>query len=198
MKPKSFLLSLLLLPYLGWAIAAVFSLVLVWPILYGFGIFAVLLNEIFPSLGTLEAFRYFGWFLKALVGITFAYFLTVVFWGVPYTIIVISMFIWSKNKSTEQTYKALFYSPCLLALLSVAGILSVFLISRISLGAQILQEDWRNIGLISLLITTLCLVCGYFFVGLGMVGYKLLSLRKILKSEDEITVDDLKTVSKIE
>lgn len=181
MKPKSFLQLLLLLPYLAWIIAALFSLVLIWPLIYTVGIFLIpLFTKVFPFL---------GWFFGILYGFMLAYVFSIVFWGAPYTLLVIGLFIWSKNKSTKQTYKALLYSPCLLAVFTATGLLIVFLFFRTYSRIQVPLEDWRNIGFISLLAASLCLIYGYLFVGLGIAGYKSLEFLKMLKSENEITQD---------
>lgn len=178
-KPKTFLLSLLLLPYLVWVVAAVFSLILIWPLIYTIGIPISFLTESIPILG-----KSFG----LLYSFILAYVFGIVFWGLPYTLFVIGFFFWSKNKSTKKTYSSLLYSPLLLALIPVVGLMSLGLFS-IASGKTLPLENWRNLGLISLLGVALCLIYGYIFVGLGMAGYKLFDFLKLLKSESEISQD---------
>jgi hypothetical protein len=177
MKAKTFLQSLLLLPYLVWVAAAVFSMVLIWPLLYTIGIPIAFLAEDIPILG-----KIFG----ALYGFIIAYVFGVVFWGLPYTLFAAVFFLWSKNKSTEKTYSALLYSPLVLALISAVGIMIVALAFRFMSGKFPPLEDWRNLGLISLSGAALCLIYGYLFVGVGAVGYRLCIRRKLLKNETEI------------
>ena len=57
-------------------------------------------------------------------------------------------------------------------------------------------EDWRNLGLISVLAAALCLLYGYLFVGAGAIGYKLLHFLKLIKGESEVSQDasDLGTI----
>ena len=177
MKPKTFLQSLLLLPYLIWIVAAIFSMFLIWPLLYTIGIPIAFLAEGIPILGKI---------LGAVYGFIVAYVFGVVFWGLPYTLFAAGFFLWSKNKSTERTYSALIYSPLVLALISAAGIMIVALAFRFASGKFPPLEDWRNLGLISLSGAALCLIYGYLFVGFGIVVYRLFIHRKLLKNESEI------------
>jgi len=187
MKPKTFLLLQLLLPYLIWIMAAVFSLFLIWPLIYTIGIPISFLTEGIPILGK---------FLGALYSFVLAYVFGIVFWGVPYTLFAVGFFFWSKNKSTKKTYSALLYSPLLLAFIPAVGLMILGLFSRIISGKIPPLEDWKNLGLISLLGAALCLIYGYIFVGVGMAGYKLFDYLKLFKSESEISKDisDLDTI----
>ena len=119
-KPKTFLLSLLLLPYLAWVVAAVFSLILIWPLIYTIGILVSFLTEDIPILGKS---------LGVLYSFILVYVFGIVYWGVPYTLFAIGFFLWSKNKSSKKTYSTLLYSPLLLAFIPVVGLMSLGLFS---------------------------------------------------------------------
>jgi len=187
MKPKTFLVSLLLLPYLIWVMAAVFSLFLIWPLIYTIGIPISFLTEGIPILGK---------FLGALYSFVLAYVFGAVFWGAPYTLFVIGFFFWSKNKSTQKTYSSLLYSPLLLGFIAAVGLMILGLIFRFASGKIPPLEDWKNLGMISLPGAALSLIYGYIFVGVGIAGYKLFDFLKLLKSESEISQDisDLDTI----
>jgi hypothetical protein len=172
MKPKTFLLSLLLLPYLIWVLAAIFSFFLIWILIYTIGLI--------PGVGDI---------LVALGGFAGVYVGGFIIAGIPYTLFVIVFFFWSKNKSAQKTYSVLFYSPIFLALITSVGITIVGLAFRLVAGKIPPLEDWRNFGLISLLGSALCLVYGYIFVGIGMAGYKLFDHLKLFKKETETQED---------
>jgi len=179
MKTKNYLLSLLSLPYLAWVIAAIISLILVWPLLYTVGFLITYLAEFIPILNDLLYFYSVIYFLMLV------YVFAIVLWGVPYTFFAISFLFWSKNKSIKSMYSVLFYSPFLLAAMSVVELSIVGLISSLLSWKMPSLEDWKSFGLISLLGITLCLLYGYFFVGTGMAGYKLLDILKLFKNESE-------------
>src|SRR5688572_30295948 len=132
MKPRTFLLSLLLLPYLIWVAATVFSLFLVWILIYTIGII--------PGVGNL---------LLGVYGFSTVYSFGIVFWGVPYTIFALGFFLWSKNKSSKKTYSTLLYSPLLLACIAAAAIMIFGAAFRLASGKFPPLEDWKNLGLIS-------------------------------------------------
>ena len=176
-KRQYFLLSLLLLPYLAWVIAAVFSLFLVWPLLYAIGIPVSLLGG--DLTGISEA-------LVATVKITSAYTFGVAIWGMPYTLFAIIFLIWSRNKSIKRTYTALILSPIILALIAIAVVMLLGFLHRLSPDELPLLEDWQSLQIISLRAAVICLVFGYILVGIGIVGYRLFDYRKLFINESEI------------
>lgn len=165
-----------------WVMAAIFALVLIWPLIYIIGIPVALLTEGIPSPGILSQF------LGGLYFFILIYVFGIVFWGIPYTLFVIGFFLWSKNKSIQETYSALQRSPLILALITALGFMVLGLVGRFASGKILSLEDWKNLGLISLLGVALCLIYGYIFVGLGMAGYKLSDFLK-LRSESETSHD---------
>jgi len=167
-KAKTFLLVTLLLPYIVWVIAAIYSLILIWPLIYTVGLI--------PGVAQI---------LGAIYGVGFAFVIGIVFWGVPYTVFAIIFFFWSKNKPVQKIYSTLLYSPMMLALMSSIGIMILGLAFRLAAGKIPSLEEWKNLGLISLLGAGLCLLYGYFFVGAGVVGYKLLKHLKLVKDNME-------------
>ncbi|GEM_PF-2023748 len=183
MKPKSFLLFLLLLPYLIWVMGAIFSLILIWPLIYTVGLLFALVTEVIPVLSVL------GKFFGAMYFFILIYVFGIVFWGVPYTLFSIVFLFWSKNKSTKKIYASLFYSPLLLAFIVSVGLMMLGLISRSAFGRILSLEDWKNLGLLALLGATLFLIYGYAFVGIGMAGYKYFDSRKLFKSETDSSGD---------
>jgi hypothetical protein len=84
-------------------------------------------------------------------------------------------------------YSTLLYSPVVLALIFSIGIMILGLSFRLAAGILPSLEEWRNLSLISLLGSVLFLVFGYGFVGVGVVGYKLLNHRKLLKDENGVS-----------
>jgi hypothetical protein len=79
-KAKTFLSFMLLLPYIVWVVAAIYSLMLVWPLMYTVGLI--------PGVAQV---------LTATAGVGTVFVFGIVFWGIPYTGFAIVFFYWSKK-----------------------------------------------------------------------------------------------------
>src|SRR5688572_2681576 len=139
---------MLLLPYFVWVIAAAYSFLFIWPLIYSIGII--------PGVAQI---------LVAMYGVGSALVLGIVFWGVPYTVFVVAFLLWSRKKSVQKTSSALLYAPPFLALICSPGLMILGLTFSLADGKLPPLEDWRNLGLISVLAAALCLLYGYLFVG---------------------------------
>ena len=175
-RRKSFLLSLLLLPYLIWMIAAAFSLFLIVPILYAIAIPILLLGGELAPIGEV---------LGAIVRIAAAYTFGITTWGVPYALFASVFLFWSRNKSIKKIGSALICSPIILASIAVAVVMILDLFPRFSPRIIRSVEDWQDLQLISFRGVVICLAYGYILVGIGIVGYRLLDRRKFFKSESD-------------
>ncbi|MBX3038923.1 MAG: hypothetical protein KF758_18575 [Anaerolineales bacterium] len=177
MKPKSFLLSILFLPYLIWVLAVIFSLFLVWILIYTIGLI--------PGVANL---------LLALYAFAAVYAGGGIFAGIPYTFFVVGFLFWSKNKSEKNIYSALIYSPLIVAFISALVLITIGLISRFASGIFPPMKDLINLGQISLFGVVLILIYGYILVGVGIVGYKTFDSRKWLKRDNEAPQDALDNI----
>ena len=155
-KPKTLLLSLLFLPYLIWVIAARF---MVLPL-------DSFLNTIVASFSIVYA-------------------LGIAFWGVPYTILVIGMLIWSRNKSAKELYMSLSHAPRLLAAITAVSFFIIYwyLVITSEIRSSLI-EDFFNLVWYSLLAMVGIFIYGYFFVFLSKGIYKAFEDFELIKSED--------------
>ena len=94
-----------------------------------------------------------------------------IFWFVPYTLLVVALLIWSRNKPLEEIKNKYIDAPIWLAILS-GGF--YFLLSIICL------VFYNNLGFIGFLLGILLIsvwasiVVGYLCIGLSFLGYNLL------------------------
>jgi len=177
MKSKTFLRWSLTFPYLFWVISAPMAFI------------PYTATQNIPLLDPIRV-------VLTVIGLLYG--IGIIFWGIPYTILVIGLLIWSRNKSSNRIYKALFYSPFLLSALTVIGALaSDLLFSAITPTRLPLHENLMNLIWFSFLGTILNLIFGYFFVGVFIGSYKIFERLKLIQNEVEITEDVLLTPTKI-
>lgn len=148
MKTKIFLLTLLLLPYLFWTITLPISLSTEIPI------------DNFPILDTISSLI----FIFSLI-----YMSSIVFWGLPYTIFSLGVLIWSKNKSSEDIYRTLIYSPVSLAgIASMGTFITLIFFWVIHSNQNVFFNNLFGSILFAFASAIINLVFGYFFVGIIM------------------------------
>ncbi len=118
------------------------------------------------------------------------YAMSIIFWGVPYAVLAVGLFIWSRNQSAKKIYQAFYYSPILLAALIVIEMVSVDLYGKIT-GA--FSSSWLSDGASfiwhSFLVSTLTLFFGYFAVVLGIAVYRLVDSLGLIKIESQSELD---------
>ena len=151
MRSRTFFGFALLFPYILWGICAL--------------IFFLVSSQEIP-----EAWN------VALMPISF-YTFGIILWFIPYTILAVGMWIWSKNKSTTALYKLAILAPLLfLALMLVEVIL-------VSLPADSMAELVKDLLGQSAVVGVFSLVFGYLCVGIAMGLYKFLLAKNIIKEE---------------
>jgi len=161
MKPKTLLLSLLFLPYLIWAIAIPFMALPTKSILQG------IVNDF-----------------------SIVYTLGIVFWGIPYTILVIGVLLWSRKKSAKEVYGVLSQSPLWLALITVAELLIVYLYWVLTSEIRFSPlEDLGNLVVYSFVAMFTIFIYGYVFVFLSKGVYRVFEHLKWIKDEEEVSQD---------
>jgi len=161
MKPKTLLLTLLFLPYLIWVIALPFMAL--------------------PTKSTV---------LGILTVFSIVYTFGVIFWGIPYTILVIAVLFWSRKKSAKDVYAVLSQSPLWLALITVAELLIVYLYEVLTSEIRFSPlEDLGNLVVYSFVAMFAILIYGYVFVFLSKGIYRAFERRKWIKDEEGISQD---------
>jgi len=158
-KPQNFLRSLLLIPYIAWGIALLFS-----SLAYR------------PDGNTPNAF------LDTFAGFASFFTIAIIGWGIPYTILAVGLFIWSIKKPTPVIYKAFLISPILLSILTIV---EVVYITFSPLQTAPSLADFQDFLSYTLLAVILTLILGYIFVGLGVIIYKAMGRLNLLRTEAE-------------
>jgi Na+/H+-translocating membrane pyrophosphatase len=151
MKPRTYFGLALLFPYVLWILCAL-ALFVVSP---------------------LETSA----FWNAVVAPVFFYALGVLFWFIPYTILAIGLWFWSRGKSTAALYKAGLVAPLLLIVLMLV---EVVLISLPVNSLAVLTEELVSQ---SVMVGVLGLVFGYLCVGIVLLVYRSLRARKLIEEE---------------
>jgi hypothetical protein len=161
MNSKTLLRGILFLPYLAWLIAIPLA-----------------------NLPTTPMFSF------AVVGVSGAYLVGIVFWGIPYTILVIGLLLWSGNKSAKEFDAVLPRSPLLMALLTVAELSVLYL--YYALTSQIRLSpfmDFLGFTWFLLLGVVGSFIFGYAFFFLGKAIYRVFGNLRLIKEENESVID---------
>jgi hypothetical protein len=143
-KSQHVLRSLLLAPYLIWGTSLAFNL---------------LVDRLIADPDATPAI------LDALVGVTSFYTIGILLWGIPYTILVVGLLLWSIRKPTSTIHRVFVFSPILMSVLMTV---ETALVAFWSPQAPFLEElmDFLQYTLVAVIPT---LVFGYGFVGAGII-----------------------------
>src|SRR5215207_4390832 len=119
-----------------------------------------------------------GSFTAIVAFMRLVYLLGAIYWLLPYSILVIILWIWSKKKTRTQIYRVLIWTPVLLAIL-------IFAFSIIMSSLNWLPEFY----FLEMRTCTfpLSLFFGYVFIGLIAWIYDFLKSRNIIVDEETIT-----------
>lgn len=107
----------------------------------------------------------------------------VILWFIPYTILVVGMWIWSRNKPARALYKLAILAPVLLSALMLIEVVLV------SLPAASIAELAKDLLGQSTLVSGFSLVFGYLCVGIAMGLYKFLLSRNMVKEETTLNIE---------
>lgn len=150
MKPVTYFRFALLLPYLLWGLSAL--------------VIAVAPQETSPTWTTLLMPVYF-------------YAFGVLVWFIPYTVLAIGMWVWSRDKSATSLFKAAMISPLVLVVFMVIET------ALVSLPSQSMSEFGSAFPGQILVLGGFSLVFGYVCVGIALGIYRLLQTRRIIAQE---------------
>lgn len=151
MKPRTYFGIALLFPYLLWVICALI-------------VFILSRQETSTDWST-------------VLMPVFYYAFGILLWFIPYTLLAIGLWVWSKNKSEARLHKFAIRSP--LFLLALMAIESLW----ISLPAEGVSELASNLFSELMLLGGFSLVFGYLCVGVALGIYKLLQTRGLIQEE---------------
>jgi hypothetical protein len=151
MKPRSYFGWSLMFPYVLWLVSA-------------------LLLFILSSMNESEALNFI------LMPIAF-YVLGVILWFLPYTVLAVGMWIWSRNKSTKSLWRAAMLAPFFLFMLALIGTMIV------SLPAESLTGFVQEAMAQAVLVGIFSLLFGYLCVGVAAGVYKILRSRNLIVDE---------------
>ena len=151
MKSRTYFGITLLIPYLLWGIC---------------GIIAALLSK-------QEISETWNMILLPV----FYYLIGIIFWFIPYTILAIGMWIWSKGRSIKSVKTLILIAPFVLFILTWIEM------AAITLPGQSAAESGNYILGISALTGGFSIVFGYFCIGIALGIYKLLKKRNMIMDE---------------
>ena len=151
MKPRSYFGWSLMFPYVLW-------------------LFSALLLFLLSSMNESAALNFL------LMPIAF-YVLGVILWFLPYTVLAVGMWIWSRNKSTKSLWRAAMLAPFFLFMLALIGTVIV------SLPAESLTGFVQEAMTQAVLVGIFSLLFGYLCVGVAAGVYKILRSRNLIVDE---------------
>lgn len=151
MKPRTYFGLALLFPYILWVICALIAFILSG-----------------QETST-------GW--DILLTPVFFYAIGILIWFIPYTLLAIGLWIWSRNKSVTALFRAGMASPV------IFGVLMLLEGLLVNLPASDLAQLGRELPGQVALLGGLSLLFGYFCVGIALGIYKILKTRKFIAEE---------------
>jgi len=150
MKPQTFFRLALLFPYFLWIICALIVALLL-----------SLTQEISSTLNVVMMPFFF-------------YAFGILLWFIPYTILAIGMWIWSKGKSTKALYKLALTAPILLFILIFFEVVVIYQ------PAKTMAELTAELPGQAVMLGGLSLFFGYLCVGIALSVFRLLKSRNIV------------------
>ena len=123
----------------------------------------------------------------AFVVIIYAY--GIILWGIPYTLLAISLWIWSLRKETRNIIKTFAWAPVLLTvpMMIETLILGYRSYSSYSEITQNWRSFWSGFTYSTLILAGLSLAYGYVCIGIVYAINKFLGKLNIIKTEQENT-----------
>jgi hypothetical protein len=152
MKPRTYFRLALLFPYILWIVCALIVFIL----------------SSIPMTSS-------SWDIVMMPFFFYAF--GILLWFIPYTILAIGMWVWSKGKSTAALYKPALGAPLLLFILMLIEVV------LISLPVNSVTELTEGLLSQSAVLGGFSLVFGYLCVGIALGIYKFLKSRNIITEE---------------
>jgi hypothetical protein len=113
-------------------------------------------------------------------------------WAIPYTVLVIGLIKWSKNKSGPELQKTVLFAPLLLSLLvAIEIIIAALLLSALD-GMQSFLGGLGGISLVApfiyLYIAIVVTPTGYIFAFFSLAMLKFLIHFRVIKADEEMVI----------
>lgn len=151
MKPRTYFGLALLFPYLLWGVCALI-------------VFLLSSQEMSDA-----------WNIVLMPAFFYAF--GIILWFVPYTVLAIGLWVWSRDKSTGTLYKAALIAPLLLLVLAIIEV------TLISLPVESIAEFARELLSQSVSLGVFSLAFGYFCVGITLGLFRFLKSRNRILEE---------------
>jgi len=164
MKPHTLLRLSLVIPYLLWGISMIIVMIV--------------------SSSNSTAFDSNS-FINVLLYIPMLYAFGIIIWGIPYTLLAVGLWLWSRGKLVRKTIKVFALSPIMLAML-IAFEISALSINWHDIRAGFSQNS-ADFGTSVLAMAGIALVFGYLSIGVVAGIYKVLTMLNLIKAENELT-----------
>lgn len=104
------------------------------------------------------------------------YAIGVIFWFIPYTLLAIGMWIWSKNKPVNSLRKLGLLAPIIFSILVMIEY-SIILFSATG------TTGWKDIAGFFALLIICCLFFGYLSVGTALAVFRFLQSKNLVTEE---------------
>jgi hypothetical protein len=114
--------------------------------------------------------------------ITTIYVIGIFLWGIPYTVLAVGLWLWSRSRDLQKTTRVLVFSPFFLAILMMLQTLAFSLNwSDMANGYSQLSSDF---GASILALGGFSVLFGYLCIGLAAGLYKILKSLNVISKED--------------
>lgn len=110
------------------------------------------------------------------------YTIGIIMWFLPYMIVAIGLWIWSRNKSVSTLRNAALTTPVVFYILLLLEALVVYVFSAN------LIESTQEVFEMSAILGIVSLVYGYLCVGIAFAVFKILQIKKVIVQEVEEVV----------
>jgi len=104
------------------------------------------------------------------------YAIGVIFWFIPYTLLAIGMWIWSKNKPVTSLRKLGLSAPIIFSILVIIEY-SIILFSATGIAG------WKEMAGFFALLIICCLFFGYLSVGVALAVFKFLQSKNLVTED---------------
>jgi hypothetical protein len=98
----------------------------------------------------------------------------IILWFIPYTVLAIGMWVWSRNQSMRALYKAALIAPLLFLVLMLIEVVLV------SLPVESITELTKELLGQSAMLGGFSMVFGYLCVGVALGVFKLLKAKNLI------------------
>jgi len=131
--------------------------------------------------------------LSFLGSAVFIYAFGIILWGIPYTILAVSLWLWSRKKEGRKIARVFAFSPIFLAFLIAIEISIMTYGSAIFSGesTSVSVDMWTSVAALGLF----SVVYGYLFIGITAGIYGVLKKSNLLTDEEDASFSPITAVT---